>query len=302
MDVGIQLPATAATGNIVDLGRLAEDLGFESYFVGEHVVLPSGFRSVAPGSHRGVLPEHYGRWMDPFVVLSAVAATTSRINLGTGLCLPVQRNVLVLAKEIATLDVLSGGRLTLGVGAGWIREECEAAGVPFRERWKRLRETVEALRVLWREPEPRFYGDLIRFPPLRCEPKPAQAGGPPIILGAGGMALGGNPRVLDRVARTYDGWFPVASDPATMAAEIAVLRRLMSEHGRDPHSLIITAMFAEPAERATSEHLSRLREAGVQRIILHERGDVMAMAAGGGRAAEILKRLSAVVENAADIG
>ena len=229
MDVGVQIPATAETGDMVTLGRLAEDLGFESYFIGEHVTVPSGFRSVAPGSHQGVLPEHYGRWMDPFVVLAAVAGATSRIKLGTGVCLPVQRNVLVLAKEIATLDVLSGGRLVVGVGAGWIREECEAAGIPFGQRWTRLRESVEAMRILWREAEASYEGEMVSFPPLRCEPKPVQAGGPPILLGAGGAALGGNPRVIERVARTYDGWFPVAGDPAIMGAEIATLRRLAQQ-------------------------------------------------------------------------
>jgi probable F420-dependent oxidoreductase len=300
MDVGVQIPATAETGDMVTLGRLAEDLGFESYFIGEHVTVPSGFRSVAPGSHQGVLPEHYGRWMDPFVVLAAVAGTTSRIKLGTGVCLPVQRNVLVLAKEIATLDVLSGGRLVVGVGAGWIREECEAAGIPFGQRWTRLRESVEAMRILWREAEASYQGETVSFPPLRCEPKPVQAGGPPILLGAGGAALGGNPRVIERVARTYDGWFPVAGDPAIMGAEIATLRRLARTYGR-ASSITVTAMFAEPAERATVDRLSRLRDAGVSRIVLHERSDVIAMAAGRGQAAEIMKRLSAVSERAANI-
>jgi probable F420-dependent oxidoreductase len=300
MDVGVQIPATAETGDMVTLGRLAEDLGFESYFIGEHVTVPSGFRSVAPGSHQGILPEHYGRWMDPFVVLAAVAGATSRIKLGTGVCLPVQRNVLVLAKEIATLDVLSGGRLVVGVGAGWIREECEAAGIPFGQRWTRLRESVEAMRILWREAEASYQGEMVSFPPLRCEPKPAQDGGPPILLGAGGAALGGNPRVIERVARTYDGWFPVAGDPAIMGAEIATLRRLARKYGRDS-SITVTAMFAEPAERATVDRLSRLRDAGVSRIVLHERSDVIAMAAGQGQAAEIMKRLSAVSERAANI-
>jgi probable F420-dependent oxidoreductase len=300
MDVGVQIPATAETGDMVTLGRLAEDLGFESYFIGEHVTVPSGFRSVAPGSHQGVLPEHYGRWMDPFVVLAAVAGATSRIKLGTGVCLPVQRNVLVLAKEIATLDVLSGGRLVVGVGAGWIREECEAAGIPFGQRWTRLRESVEAMRILWREAEASYQGEMVSFPPLRCEPKPVQAGGPPILLGAGGAALGGNPRVIERVARTYDGWFPVAGDPAIMGADIATLRRLARNYGRSS-SITVTAMFAEPSERATVDRLRRLRDAGVSRIVLHERSDVIAMAAGRGQAAEIMKRLSAVSERAANI-
>jgi len=300
MDVGVQIPATAETGDMVALGRLAEGLGFESYFIGEHVTLPAGFRSVAPGSHQGVLPEHYGRWMDPFVVLAAVAGATSRIKLGTGVCLPAQRNVLVLAKEIATLDVLSGGRLVVGVGAGWIREECEAVGIPFGQRWTRLRESVEAMRILWREAEASYQGEMVRFPPLRCEPKPVQVGGPPILLGAGGAALGGNPRVIERVARTYDGWFPVAGDPAIMGAEIANLRRLAQQYGR-ASAITVTAMFAEPSERATVDRLRRLRDAGVSRIVLHERSDVIAMAAGRGQAAEIMKRLSAISERAANI-
>jgi hypothetical protein len=196
--------------------------------------LPTGFRSVAPGSHRGVLPEHYGRWMDPFVVLAAAAAVTRRITLGTALCLPALRNALVLGKEVATLDVISGGRLVLGVGAGWIREECEAVGIPF-------------------------------------------------------------------VISSYDGWLPVAGDPDVLAADIATLRRLWAESGRDPESLLVTAMFAEPVQFATYDRLARLAEAGVQRVLLHERSSVIEMASGRGQTAEIVKRLSVVVERAASL-
>jgi alkanesulfonate monooxygenase SsuD/methylene tetrahydromethanopterin reductase-like flavin-dependent oxidoreductase (luciferase family) len=168
-------------------------------------VLPVEYTSLAPGSHNGVLPEHYGRWMDPFVALMVIACSTRRIVLGTGLCLPAQRNPVALAKTVASLDVLSGGRLVLGVGAGWLREECEATGVPYAHRWKRLRESVEAMRALWTQEAAEYHGELIDFAPVRCEPKPIQAGGPRVLLGAGGTKLGGNIRALDQVARTYDG-------------------------------------------------------------------------------------------------
>src|ERR1700691_3937375 len=144
MKVGIMIAATAESGNIAEIAREVENLGYESLFIPEHPVIPIGFKTVPPGG--GKLPEHYGRWMDPFVALAVAAAITKKIKLGTGICLLPEREPLVTAKAIATLDIVSGGRVILGVGAGWLKEETEATGAQFGTRWKRLRETVEALR------------------------------------------------------------------------------------------------------------------------------------------------------------
>ena len=184
MKIGVMTPATAEAGDIAALAREAENLGFESFFIPEHPVIPIGFKTVPPGG--GELPEHYGRWMDPFVALAVAAAVTKHVKLGTGICLLPEREPLVTAKAIATLDIVSGGRVILGVGAGWLKEETEATGTAFRKRWKRLRETVEALRVLWTQPEASYEGEFVRFAPLRCDPKPIQKNGPPILLGAHG--------------------------------------------------------------------------------------------------------------------
>src|SRR5437868_4332006 len=209
------IAATAETGNIAEIATLVEDLGFESLFIPEHPVIPIDFKTTVPGG--GALPEHYTRWMDPFVALSVAAAVTKRIKLGTGICLLPEREPLMTAKTIATLDVVSGGRVVLGVGGGWLREETEAMGTQFGKRWKRLRETVEALRVLWTQAEPSYQGELVKFPPLRCDPKPLQKPGPPILLGARGE------KAFERVARTYDGWAPIAGRPQTFKNEIDAL-------------------------------------------------------------------------------
>src|SRR5215469_2819035 len=221
MDIGVMIAATAEAGNIAEIARTVEELGFESLFIPEHPVIPIDFKTTPPGG--GDLPEHYGRWMDPFVALSVAAAVTKRIKLGTGICLLPEREPLVTAKTIASLDVISGGRVILGVGGGWLREETEALGTQFGQRWKRLRETVEALRVLWTEKEPSYEGELVRFPKLRCEPKPIQKSGPPILLGAHG------PKAFDRVARTYDGWIPLAGRPEKFKAQVESLKKVVAE-------------------------------------------------------------------------
>src|SRR5208337_4812147 len=187
MDIGIMIAATAESGDIAEIAREVENLGYESFFIPEHPVIPIGFKTPVPGGGAGTLPEHYGRWMDPFVALSVAAAVTRRVKLGTGICLLPEREPIVTSKTIATLDVVSGGRVILGVGGGWLREETEALGTSFGTRWKRLRETVEAIRVLWTQPEPSYQGELVKFPAVRCDPKPIQKPGPPILLGARGL-------------------------------------------------------------------------------------------------------------------
>ena len=214
------------------------------------------------------------------------------VKLGTGICLLPEREPLVTAKAIATLDVVSGGRVILGVGAGWLKEETEATGTRFTKRWKRLRETVEALRVLWTQPEASYEGELVRFGPLRCDPKPIQKNGPPILLGAHG------PKGRERVIRSYDGWCPVAGKPADFVREAAELRALAKERGRDPETLQIMA-FVPPREDGLSlDDLKAYNEA-VSRLVLFSQRDAIKMA--NGQALDVMRRIAPTVERAAHL-
>ncbi len=291
MKIGVMIAATAESGNLVDIAREAENLGYETFFIPEHPVVPIGFKTPTPGG--GKLPEHYGRWMDPFVGLALAAGVTKNIKLGTGICLLPEREVLITAKAIATLDIVSGGRVILGVGAGWLKEETEATGAVFATRWKRLRETVEALRILWTQPEASYSGDIVRFPALRCDPKPVQPGGPPIFLGAHG------PKAIERVVRTYDGWCPVFGNAATFKRDVATMRNLAAEKGRDPKSIRVMA-FASPAEDGvSSDELKLYAEAGAERVVLFSQKDAIAMAQG--KTLEIIRRIAPTLDRAARI-
>jgi alkanesulfonate monooxygenase SsuD/methylene tetrahydromethanopterin reductase-like flavin-dependent oxidoreductase (luciferase family) len=176
------------------------------------------------------------------------------------------------------------------VGAGWLREETEAMGAHFGSRWKRLRETVEAMRVAWSEPEPSYAGDIVHFPPLRCEPKPVQKPYPPILLG------GHTPKVLERVARTYDGWMPLVPNPESLKRDVVTVRKLTAEYGRNPDSLHITA-FVDPGENGPSaDDLQRYAEAGANRVVLFSQK--MAIAVADGAALDLINRFQPVVERA----
>jgi probable F420-dependent oxidoreductase len=288
MDIGVMIAATAQTGDIAAIAREVENLGYESFFIPEHPVIPIGFKTVPPGG--GQLPEHYGRWLDPFVALTVAAAVTKRIKLGTGICLLPEREPLMTAKVIASLDVVSGGRVVLGVGGGWLKEETEAMGTQFGTRWRRLRETVEALRVLWTEAEPSYNGELVKFPPVRCDPKPIQKGGPRIMLGAHG------PKGRERVVRSYDGWCPVVGKPETFKRDVAELKKLAAERGRDPASLQITAFAPPHGDGLSTDELKFYEEAGANRLVLFSQRD--AIASANGKALDIIRRIAPTIERA----
>jgi probable F420-dependent oxidoreductase len=294
MKIGIMIAATAESGDIAEIAREVENLGYESFFIPEHPVIPIGFKTPLPGGGEGTLPEHYGRWMDPFIALSVAAAVTKRVKLGTGICLLPEREPIVTAKTIATLDVISGGRVILGIGAGWLREETEALGTRFQSRWKRLRETVEAMRALWTKAEASYDGELVKFPAVRCDPKPVQKNGPPVLLGARG------PKVIDRVVRSYDGWAPIAGRAGRLKSDIDELKKAASERGRNPNTLQVSAFIAPKEEGISADDLKQYHEAGADRLILFSQGDAIKMAAG--KTLEVVKRLAPTVERAAKIG
>ena len=293
MDIGFILALTDQSGDLAEIARTIESLGYESLWIPEHPVIPAAMKTLFPFTPDNKLPEHYARWPDPFVALTVAACATTKIKLGTGICLLPERDVLVTAKAAASLDYYSKGRLLLGVGAGWLREETEVMGANFGLRWKRTRETAEALRVLWTQREASYQGDLVKFAAVRSEPKPVQKPHPPIILGAHG------PNALERVARTYDGWMPIVEGPDQFKSDVARLRSLTKERGRNPDKLDLSP-FVEPGESGPSlDDLKRYREAGANRVILFSQQDAAAIAAG--QALILAKRYAATVERASQV-
>jgi probable F420-dependent oxidoreductase len=290
MNIGILTIAAAESGDLAEVARQAEALGYDSLWIPEHPVIPVNHQTPFPGSQDGKLPEHYNRWADPFVALTVAATVTKKIKLATGICLLPEREPLLTAKVVASLDLYSGGRVILGVGAGWLREETEVMGTRFGLRWKRMRETVEAMRRLWTQREASYEGDLVRFPAVRCEPKPVQKPYPPVVLGAHGY------KALERVARTYDGWCPLVQSPEAFQKDMDTLRKLTKEAGRNPDALQVTAIVDPKDAGPSVDDLKRYRDAGANRVLVFSQR--LGSEAADGRALEIVKRLAPVVERA----
>ena len=215
---------------------------------------------------------------DPLIWLAWVAARTTTIRLATGIVILPQRNPVILAKACATLDVLSGGRLELGVGVGWLREEFDALGVPFERRDARTDKYIQAMRALWTEDEPTYQGEFVSFDRAKCNPKPVQAGGPPIVIGGHGDAA------AVRAGRLGDGFYPNSRDPEENRRLIALARATAVEHGRDPAAIEMTA-FAKPNLDAV--HVAQ--DIGVDRVLLMPPGyDAETLRRGFGEIAESL--------------
>ena len=241
----------------VALARTAEENGFESLWTVEHVVVPAGYESQYPYSRDGRMPGGEDVPIpDPLIWLAYVAAATRSIRLATGVLILPQRNPVVLAKETATLDRLSGGRLTLGVGVGWLREEFDAIGVPFDERGPRADEYVEALRVLWQEPEPTFSGRFVDFQGAKSYPKPAQ-GTIPVVVG-------GHTKVSARRAgRLGDGYFPGRARDEELVPLFDEVRRAAKDAGRDPDAIELTAGGVMDVDG-----VKRYADLGVDRVVI----------------------------------
>jgi len=290
MDIGILVAATAESGDLAEIARLTESLGYDSLWIPEHPVIPVDMKTPFPAARDGKLPDHYARWADPFIALTVAATVTNRIKLGTGICLLPERDPLMTAKVIASLDLYSHGRVIIGAGAGWLREETEVMGAKFGLRWKRMREMVEAMRVLWTRDEASYEGELVRFPPVRCEPKPVQKPYPPVLLGAHG------PKALERVARTYDGWFPLVRDPGQLKRDVTTIRKLAGEHGRKSEALQITAIVDPREQGPSADELRQYRDAGANRLVLFSQEIGVETAAG--KAPELIRKFAPVVERA----
>ncbi|MFP6626555.1 MAG: LLM class F420-dependent oxidoreductase [Deltaproteobacteria bacterium] len=238
MNIGITIHATDLAINIVELAREAEARGFYSLYIPEHTHIPVSRLTPAPTGEE-VLGEEYKRSLDPYTALAAAASATKRILLGTGVALVAQHHPITLAKQLATLDLLSNGRLVVGIGYGWNREEMEHHGVKMKQRRALVRENVLAMQALWSEEEAEFKGSFVNFEKSWQWPKPLQSPRPPILIGGGA-----GPRLFAHIAEYADGWIPIGG--SGLAAALPLLRQAMEERDRDPGQLRIVPMGVLP--------------------------------------------------------
>ncbi|MGR8948950.1 MAG: LLM class F420-dependent oxidoreductase [Gammaproteobacteria bacterium] len=233
-----------------------EERGFESIWFPEHTHIPASRKSPFPGG--GDLPKDYWHLYDPFFALTAAAAVTNDIKLGTGVCLVTERDPIVLAKEVASLDLMSDGRFLFGIGAGWNAEEMENHGTAFKARWKVLEERIEAMKACWTQDDSEYHGKHANFDAIWSWPKPLQKPHPPIIMGAA------SPWGRERVARYCDGWVPLPAQMQNIEEDIKDLEERLKKHGRQLSDIEISFFWA-PED---ADELKRYSELGVERAIL----------------------------------
>jgi probable F420-dependent oxidoreductase len=272
MKFGIAIFPTDYAIAMTELGPAVEERGFESLWVAEHTHIPVSRSTPYPSG--GELPKHYWHTLDPFVALTAAAAVTRTLRIGTGICLVIEHDTIDMAKEVASLDHLSGGRFIFGIGGGWNREEMANHGTVFETRWQVMRERVEAMKTIWTREEPEYHGDFVDFEPIWLWPKPVQKPHPPILLGGNG------PNTLKRVIRFADGWMPNRGD---FLERIPELQRLARDAGRGP--IPVTAYV-----RPDPQLIERCIEARVERIIYYLPSD------GRDAALSALDRLTALTQ------
>src|SRR6266436_4671562 len=256
MDVGAAMFFTDYSMGAGELAQALEARGFESMWAPEHSHIPTSRRS--PFAAGGDLPKQYYDVMDPFVTLTAAAAVTDRIKLGTGVCLITQRDPIQTAKLVASLDRVSNGRFLFGVGGGWNAEEMEDHGTVFKTRFKLMRERIEAMQKIWTEAKPEYHGEMVDFPPMMTWPKPVQKPHPPIIVG------GAFRYAARRAIRYGDGIIPQAPSAGSGEAEefLPRFRQMAEEAGRDPDALSVT-LGGAPEDL---DRLKRFRDLGVARM------------------------------------
>jgi probable F420-dependent oxidoreductase len=263
MDFGAVMFCTDFSIRPDDLAKLLEDRGFESMWVPEHSHIPADRRSPWPGGAE--LPQEYWHTYDPFVALTAAAAATTTLKVGTGICLVIERDPIMMAKEVASVDRLSNGRFIFGIGGGWNREEMANHGTRSRSRWRLLRERILAMKEIWTQEEAEFHGEFVNFDKMWAHPKPVQRPHPPILMGGDG------PTTFDRVVEYCDGWMPISGRPQSggpsLQEKIAMLRRQAEEAGRDPASINITTFRGPDGSQPEPDAIRRLEEAGVDRVI-----------------------------------
>jgi probable F420-dependent oxidoreductase len=255
MDYGICTFPTADSMQPGELARAVEGRGFDSLWVAEHTHIPCSRESPWPGGAE--LPRFYYEAYAPLVALAAAATATTTLKVGTGIQLVAQHDPLALAKEVATLDRISGGRFLFGVGGGWNREElANHYDFPFKRRWKVMRERIEAMKVIWREEKAAYHGEFVDFDEVFSWPKPVQKPHPPIHV------AGAAPWGITRALRYGDGWIPLAGRGETNPVDdLVTFRKMASEAGRDPDAMEVSLYTAPP----DADRLSQLRDAGLNR-------------------------------------
>ena len=251
MHIGLTWFPTHESIDPITLARRAEELGYESLFVPEHTHIPASRDTPYPAG--GDLPQEYWQTWDPFVACAAIASVTTDLKLGTAICLVNQHDPVVLAKQVATVQHLSGGRFIFGVGPGWNVEEMSQHGIAFDERFAQMRERVLAMQEIWTNDEPSFEGEHVRFPPIWQWPKPGHH--VPVLV------AGWGPTVLDRVLEYGDGWFPIGGRGSTLAPRVEELQRRAAEAGRGPMDVTIFQPGPRPAA------LEEYERAGVTRVL-----------------------------------
>jgi probable F420-dependent oxidoreductase len=263
MELGLAILLTDYSIAPAALGASAEERGFESLFLAEHTHIPVSRATPYPGG--GELPREYSHTIDPFVGLAAAATATERLKVGTGVCLVIERDPITTAKEVATLDHISGGRFLFGVGAGWNIEEMRNHGTDPDTRFRRMRESVEAMKAIWAQDEAEYHGQIVDFDQIWSWPKPVQKPHPPVLVGGLGE------KVLDRVVAYGDEWIPNrVKSPEQLGERIAELQRRAEAAGRE--RIPVTVFGAKPEARL----LERLRDAGVTRALFYVRPEAPA--------------------------
>jgi len=256
MNIGVCMFFTDYAIRIDELAREAEARGFESLWVPEHTHIPTSRRTPFPGGSQ--LPKEYAHTFDPFISLMAAAAATKRLRIGTGICLIIERDTIITAKEVASLDALSGGRFEFGIGGGWNAEEMENHGAVFATRFKKLREQVLAMKEIWTKDEAEFHGKLVNFDKIWSWPKPAQKPHPPVLLG------GESAYTLQRVVDFCDGWFPRGRAAEIILPALKDLGERAAKAGRDMKTISVSVFGAKPDEAT----LETYAQAGITRAIL----------------------------------
>ena len=264
-DFGICTVTTHYTIHPAELGKWAEANGFESLWFGEHSHIPTSRKTPFPMG--GELPQFYKEFFDPFIGLTAAAAVTNKLKLGTSVCLVPEHNPINLAKTVACLDQVSNGRFLFGIGAGWNAEEMADHGVEIRDRWKITREGILAMKEIWTKEVAEYHGKFVNFDPLWCWPKPVQAGGPPVLMGASSKW------VPKRVAEYCDGWFPIdvgGGASEELAKGIEAIRLEAARLGRAMSDFDFTVLTAFETARsdALEGRIRELLKLGFNRLLL----------------------------------
>ena len=272
IDIGIFVYQTGYSVDTAVLAKRAEELGFGSFWVNEHPIMPVNIPSPYHGTHvtsDGEIQDSLFRNMDPFITLARASAVTQTIKLGTGVCLVPERNPLILAKQIATLDHFSGGRFIFGIGAGWLKEETEIMGGDFDHRWNPDPGGDPGDERALDQGRGRVPRKVLRFPPVRCYPKPAQKPHPPVLLG------GDAKNVFKRVVEWGDGWVPHVDSVEKIKRGRAILDELAEKAGRDPGSIEVLA-FSAAGEMRDPKIMRELEDCGVNRVtvrLMHDQQD-----------------------------